>query len=106
VKSAIDAWTKAARITDGRVIRQLTVKPEGLSSQAIRDIVGKAAQKIGAPNIRPHDLRRTCARLCREQGGDIEQIQAMLGHADINTTQRYLGTIQNLRVAVNDSLGL
>lgn len=105
-KLAIDAWTKAAKITEGRLIRQLTLKPEGLSTDGIRDIVKKAAQKIGVKDFAPHDLRRTCARLCREAGGDLIQIQAMLGHASLVTTQRYLGTVQNLRTAVNDNIGM
>ena len=33
-------------------------------------------------------------------------IQLLLGHASIQTTERYLGTQQNLTVAVNDVLGL
>lgn len=103
---SIKAWRFAAKITEGRLIRQLTLKPEGLSAVGIRDIVQKAAAKIGVARFSPHDLRRTCARLCRENGADIEQIQAMLGHASINTTQRYLGTVQNLRDAPNDKLGL
>jgi integrase len=106
VKLAIDNWLRQTKIREGRLIRQLTLAPEGLSVHGIWDIVRKAAEKVGVRNFGPHDLRRTCARLCREQGGDIEQIQAMLGHASINTTQRYLGTVQNLRNAVNDNLGL
>jgi integrase len=106
VVHAINAWMKAAKIKEGKIIRQLTLAPEGLSPEAIRDIVRKAAAKIGVRNFGPHDLRRTCARLCREHGGDIEQIQAMLGHASLVTTQRYLGTVQNLKNAVNDTMGL
>jgi integrase len=106
VCKAILDWLKASKIKEGRVIRQLTLAPEGLSTQGIWDIVHKAADKVGVPHFGPHDLRRTCARLCREQGGDIEQIQAMLGHASLVTTQRYLGTVQNLKHAVNDNLGL
>jgi hypothetical protein len=54
----------------------------------------------------PHDLRRTCAKLCRKAGGDLEQIQLLLGHASVQTTEHYLGTEQNLVSAVNDGLGL
>lgn len=56
--------------------------------------------------LAPHDLRRTCAKLCRRAGGDLEQIQLLLGHASVQTTERYLGTEQNLVEAVNDGLGL
>jgi integrase len=51
----------------------------------------------------PHAaLRRTSAKLCRKAGGDLEQIQLLLGHASIQTTERYLGTKQDLVQAVND----
>jgi len=49
-------------------------------------------------------MRRTCAKLCRESGGDLEQIQFLLSHASIQTTERYLGSRQNLKEAVNDRL--
>ena len=106
VKLAIDEWISAAAIRSGRVIRPLTLAPEGLSEQAIWDIVHKAAKTIGVESFGPHDLRRTCAKLCRSQGGELEQIKFMLGHASIQTTERYLGSAQNLVHAVNDDLGL
>ena len=46
--------------------------------------------------------RRTCAKLCHTSGGEIEQIQFLLGHASVQTTERYLGCKQNLGHPVND----
>jgi integrase len=64
------------------------------------------ARPLGFKNLAPHDLRRTCAKLCRASGGAIEQIQLLLGHASIQTTERYLGTRQDLINAVNDRMGI
>lgn len=55
--------------------------------------------------IAPHDLRRTCAKLCHVNGGELEQIQFLLGHASVLTTERYLGCKQNLEEPVNDRFG-
>jgi poly(3-hydroxybutyrate) depolymerase len=40
--------------------------------------------------------------LCHTNGGEIEQIQFLLGHASVQTTERYLGCKQNLGHPVND----
>jgi hypothetical protein len=57
-------------------------------------------------HIAPHDLRRTCAKLCHSNGGELEQIQFLLGHASVQTTERYLGCKQNLGHPVNDLFDL
>jgi integrase len=54
----------------------------------------------------PQDLRRTCARLCHSAGGELEQIQFLLGHRSVETTERYLGSRQRIMHAVNDKLGI
>jgi integrase len=69
-------------------------------------VVRTHARAIGVDRLGPHDLRRTCVKLCRASGGELEQIQFLLGHASIQTTERYLGSRQNLTRAVNDSIGL
>jgi site-specific recombinase XerD len=67
-------------------------------------VVKGSAQLVGIKCIAPHDLRRSCARLCHAAGGELEQIQFLLGHASIQTTERYIGCKQDLRRAVNDRL--
>jgi integrase len=56
--------------------------------------------------LAPHDPRRACARLCHAAGGELEQIQFLLGHVSIQTTERYLGCKQRIRSAVNDRIGI
>jgi integrase len=60
----------------------------------------------GLPDIVPHDLRRTTAKLCRAAGGELEQIQLLLGHSSVQMTERYLGTRQDLAHAPNDAIKL
>jgi site-specific recombinase XerD len=64
------------------------------------------AEVAAVAGIAPHDLRRTFARLCRAAGGELEQIQLLLGHASVQTTERYLGTKQDLVHAPNDAIRL
>jgi site-specific recombinase XerD len=110
VKQGINAWMTAAGVEDGRLLRRVTKsgkpKGEGLSDWAVWSIVEQAAREIGIERFGAHDLRRTCAKLCRKAGGDLEQIKFLLGHSSIQTTERYLGSEQELQSAVNDHLGL
>jgi site-specific recombinase XerD len=68
--------------------------------------VREFAAKARLERLAPHDLRRTCPRLCHEAGGELEQIQFLLGHLSVQTTEKYLGCKQRLREAVNDRIGL
>jgi integrase len=109
VKNGIDAWMIAGNVEDGRLLRPVLkggkVKGETLTDWSIWSVVERSAKEIGIERFGAHDLRRTCAKLCRKSGGDLEQIKFLLGHSSIQTTERYLGSQQELAVAVNDGLG-
>jgi hypothetical protein len=77
-----------------------------LTGKAVWHIVKESAKSIGVAKLAPHDLRRTCARLCHASGGEVEQIEFLLGHVSVQTTERYLGCKQRIRSAVNDRIGI
>jgi integrase len=110
VNTAVDAWTASVAITSGPVFRAINksgrVWGDGMSPKVLWDVVRAAAARARVDKLAPHDLRRTCARLCHLAGGELDQIQFLLGHVSIQTTERYLGCKQKLRDAVNDRLGI
>ncbi len=110
VREQLEDWIMAAGIQDGKIFRKVDrldrIWGDGLSVKAVWHIVKDSAKRAGLPNIAPHDLRRSCARLCQTAGGELEQIQFLLGHVSIQTTERYLGSKQRIRCAVNDRIGI
>jgi integrase len=104
------SWLRSACIDRGKVFRRVSrtgsVLGDGISEKAIWHVVRSSASKVGVPALAPHDLRRTCARLCRNAGGELDQIQLLLGHVSIQTTEQYLGSRQRIRSAVNDRIGI
>jgi site-specific recombinase XerD len=110
VKAALSDWTSSAGIADGRLFRCVsrteTVWGAGISEKVVWHVVRRYASAVGVSKLAPHDCRRTCARLCHAAGGELEQIQFLLGHMSVETTERYLGCKQRLRNAVNDRIGL
>jgi len=110
VRSELDKWLAAAGIDGGRLFRRVNkierAWGDGMTEKAVWHIVKESARSIGLAKVAPHDLRRTCARLCHASGGELEQIQFLLGHVSVQTTERYLGCKQRIRSAVNDRIGI
>ena len=82
------------------------VQGTALSEKVVWQLLQPYAKAAGVPGIAPHYLRRSCAKMCRAAGGELEQIQLLLGHASVQTTERYLGTKQDLVHAPNDGIKL
>ena len=110
VKVAIDEWRDVAGIDGGRVFRAIHkgghLTRDEMTPQAIGDVVKHYGAVIGKPELAAHDLRRTYAKLAHKGGAGVDQIQLSLGHLSLKTTERYLGTQQNLTDAPGDRLGL
>jgi len=110
VNVAVDAWASPASVAEGHVFRPVNradcVTGQALGEKVVWQLIKPYADAAGVPGIAPHDLRRTCAKLCRAGGGELEQIQILLGHASVQTTERYLGTKQELVHAPNDAIRL
>jgi site-specific recombinase XerD len=104
-QAAIEDWNAVAGVTDGFLFRGVNkgdhVTGESLTSQGI----WRCVETYG-DGIAPHDLRRTYAKLAHKGGAKLDQIQISLGHASIQTTERYLGIQQDLTDAPCDYLHL
>ena len=68
-----------------------------MTPKVLWEVVREAATRAGIEKLAPHDLRRTCTGLCHLSGGELDQIQFLLGHVSIQTTERYLGCKQKFR---------
>jgi len=96
--AAASTWVRAylrdvrPRLTRRRDSGRLFVNPRGgaLSRQSLWTIVRRAAAGAGIRRrVSPHMLRHSFASHLLEGGADLRAVQAMLGHADIATTQIY-----------------
>jgi integrase len=108
-KNAIDTWLTAAGIVNELIFRSINkrgvVNGNSLTARSIFEVVQASGSRIGMPNLAPHDLRRTFAKLAHKGKAALEQIQLSLGHASLTTTERYLGVGQDLTDAPCDHLG-
>jgi site-specific recombinase XerD len=93
VYNVISRWKEAAGVSKGAVFRRVTRHGHltgRLSPQAVFTIVMTYADRLHIV-VRPHDLRRSFAKLAHIGQAPREQIQLLLGHASVVTTEIYLG---------------
>jgi len=83
VKEVLDSWTLGDGIIAGPLLRSINkavrIWGHGFTPKVIWAMVKVNAKSCGPPTVAPHDLRRTCTRLCHQAGGELEQIQFRLG---------------------------
>ena len=83
IAAALHTWMAESGITNGTIFRAINkagrIAAHGFSPKVIWSVVKQACQACNLGNVAARDLRRTCARLCHERGGELEQIQFWLG---------------------------
>lgn len=68
-----------------------------ISSQTLYENLRRYGEAIGVEGLTVHTLRHTAAKLRRQSGASLEDVQAVLGHSNIATTARYLARLEGTK---------
>jgi integrase len=74
-----------------------------VADSGLRDLVYSAGRMIGK-SLKPHDLRRSYARLARANGASLDDVREALGHRSTEVTLRYIGGSISYREVPGDKL--
>jgi site-specific recombinase XerD len=94
VLAVLSAWFAVRGDWNGFVVAKFDrgrhLIEAGLTADSIAGILSRRATEAGVRHCSPHDMRRTFASGIWRAGGDLEALRRLMGHAKLETTQRYL----------------
>lgn len=83
IKTTVDAWVDAAEFKSGKLFRCVCRAGkcwgEGVTERLVWHVVKQYAAELGFRAVAPHDLRRSCAKLCHAARFDLGQTEHELG---------------------------
>ena len=106
VKESLDRWTREASISEGPIFRRVSRTGKFGDQGSVRSWSGGLSGEALRASVLNGLHRTICAGLCHAAGGELEQIQFLLGHRSVETTERYLGSRQRIASAVNDRIAI
>lgn len=92
-KTRLDDWVQRNRISDFIWVRT-PGKNEPMSVEDIRYLMRKPFYQAGFKNFYPHALRHSFATDIQKHGASLMETKEMLGHARIETTERYVHSLE------------
>ncbi|WP_181318331.1 tyrosine-type recombinase/integrase [Photobacterium kishitanii] len=73
-----------------RIHKHGQLQPDKLTGKGVQHIFSKRVETANIEKFAPHDLRRTfCTSLLSSGNASLNDVQLLMGHADMRTTQRY-----------------
>lgn len=92
-RNRLDDWIQRNRVEDYIWVRT-PGKNEPMSVEDIRYLMRKPFYQAGFKNFYPHALRHSFATDIQKHGASLMETKEMLGHARIETTERYVHSLE------------
>ena len=76
-------------VVSGQSVQVYTSTRPTQNPEALYQALNRRARLAGVHDLRPHDLRRSCAPALLDRGADLLTVRDLLGHASADTTSIY-----------------